>query len=470
MKKNIVILGAGPAGLTTGYELVHRDSDYSISIIERTPYVGGMCRTINANHFFFDIGGHRYFTTDKEIERWWMHFLPDEEFQVVQRSSHIIYQGAKFSYPISLSLQEMKILGYKTILKIALDYMKLKIKPKGIESLEDFYISRFGETLYHRFFETYTEKVCGEHPSMISPAWGNHRVGGLSISNILTNYRNKKELNSMDMRTTTNFFLYPKYGAGALWNNVSNEIVKAGGHIYFNDTVESVKFDGDTIKAVKCHSGQVLPVDYLVSSIPMRELISLIPNISPDIVGYGEALSYRDIVIVSFVFQFSCITGGLKESGELIHDQWLYIQDEGRKVSRIQLINNWSKDLIKESDYVGLCLEFYTSQNDEFDEFADLDWVSLALSELLNLGYIKDNSSPIEQVVFRQEKAYPCYSGAYKNISSIRQYIDSISNLVCIGRNGQHHYCNIDHVMETAFRAVNWIVDNCNKKTIWPMD
>lgn len=471
MKKNVFILGAGPAGLTAGYELIHRlSSNYSVTIIEKSPYVGGLCRTIETERFLFDIGGHRYFTSDKGIEEWWKRFFTEENFNVVQRSSHIVYQGKKFSYPIALSWQEMRTLGFQTVCNIAFDYIKTKLYPMSIDSLEDFYISHFGKKLYHMFFEAYTEKVCGLHPSSISPEWGYHRVGELSISKLLTNRFNNRKNKPSDMRTIADHFYYPKLGAGDLWERVSKEFVRLGGHLILNDSVQSFCSNENTIYSLKLHSGCELSADYVISSIPIHELLSLIPGVPRSIVAYGDALSYRDIVVVSLLFQYDSITGDLKSSGEIIPDQWLYIQDEDRKVSRIQLLNNWSKSLIKETVCVGLSLEFFTSQKDEFADLSDDDLIKLALSELLCLGYIEGGSLPIEQAVFRQEKAYPCYYGAYDNICDIRQYINTIRNLSCIGRNGQHHYSNVDHVMETAFRAVNWVTGKCEKESIWLLD
>lgn len=470
MKKNIIILGAGPAGLTAGYEIMYRmSSEYTATIIEKTPYAGGLCRTINVDRIAFDIGGHRYFTNEKEILSLWEYSLPEKHFTTVQRSSHIVYNEHMFRYPITLSVGEMKALGYIKMLHIIIDYIKEKIHQTTIGSLEEFYISRFGRELYHTFFETYTEKICGRHPSAISPEWGYHRVGKLSISTILLSILKAKKHMS-DMRTTTDLFYYPKYGSGELWNHVADEFIRLGGEIIYNESVAKIDCYDNSIHSITCNSGNIFKTDYLISSIPIRDLLQLIPSTPESIIKYGNMLSYRDITVVTFLFQFDSITGRLKKNGKLITDQWLYIQDKARLVSRIQLINNWSETLIKEKSCVGLSLEFFTSIGDAAGTYTDEEWINLSLSELLSLGYIKEETVPVDQAVCHQEKAYPCYYDGYKYIYEIQQYINAIDNMACIGRNGQHHYSNIDQVMINAFKAANWIAGDCEKKDIWSIN
>lgn len=468
MKKNVVILGAGPAGLTAGYEILRRmGSDYTVSIIEQRQCVGGLCRTVNTENFSFDIGGHRFFSNNNNIITWWEHFLQKDSFFDIHRSSHIIFNGQIIPYPIILSLREMKALGVYKMIRISLDYVKVKINPILIKSLEDFYISRFGKELYHTFFESYTEKVCGQHPSNISPEWGYQRVGNLSIAMLLFRNIHKCRRHYSITRSTIDHFYYPEHGAGELWNNVAKEIVRLGGHIITNRSILNIELFDNKIHSVKCNDGHVYPIDFLFSSIPIPDLLSHTSNIPSHEKAYANELSYRNITIVSFLFPFFNISDRLIGTGKLIPDQWLYIQDKERKVSRIQLINNWSKSLIKDNSCVGLSLEYYSSSNDEMSRLKDNDWINLALSDLYGLKFISEGTLPIDHIVYHHDKAYPCYYGGFKNIKALHQYLDTIINLACIGRNGQHHYSNMDHVMESAFRAVNWLAGNTDKKDIW---
>ena len=182
--KKIVIIGAGPAGLTAGVEILRKNSQYQVVILEESGFMGGISKTVNCDGNRMDMGGHRFFTKNNRVMDWWKDMLP-ADFLVRKRVSHIYYRKHFFDYPVKMNFTTIKNLGLVTMLQAGFSYLKSCVRKRKENSLEDFYIDRFGKKLYSIFFEGYTEKLWGRHPSQISPDWGAQRVKGLSVSAVI---------------------------------------------------------------------------------------------------------------------------------------------------------------------------------------------------------------------------------------------------------------------------------------------
>jgi protoporphyrinogen oxidase len=140
-------------------------------------------------------------------------------------------------------------------------------------------------------------------------------------------------------------------------------------------------------------------------------------------------------------------------------------------MGRIQIIDNWSPDLhTNDKDNLCIGVEYFCQKDDDLWKKSDPELVQLAMLELTQLHLLKPGQVPADTCVQRVEKAYPCYWGGYSEISSLRQYLDGFSNLICVGRNGQHRYNNLDHAMETAFFAVDYITGHGTKMSVWDVN
>ena len=212
-RQQVIIIGAGPAGLTAAYELLNKSKDYDIVILEESNTFGGISRTVNDKGNRMDMGGHRFFSKVPEVNEWWEKMLPtqgalpyddkklkrkstikkggpdpektDRVMLRRNRLSRIFFNQKFFDYPVSLKVSTIKNMGIGTTFVVGCSYMKSMIHKKPEKSLEDFCINRFGKKLYSMFFENYTENLWGRHPSEISPEWGAQRIKGLSIAIIL---------------------------------------------------------------------------------------------------------------------------------------------------------------------------------------------------------------------------------------------------------------------------------------------
>ncbi len=490
--KNIIIVGAGPAGLTAAYEL-SKNKDFNITVVERDIQVGGISKTVNYKNNRIDIGGHRFFSKSDVVMDWWKEMLPiqdgnnnpdeiDEVMLLRSRKSRILWMRKLFDYPLKLSLKTIFQLGLWRVFLIGTSYLMALAHPiRPEENLEQFFINRFGKRLYKQFFKDYTEKVWGVPCSQISAAWGAQRVKGISITKALIHAfkslfsRSKtKDVSQKNVETSLiESFLYPKFGPGQLWETVAKKCENQGVKIELNSEVEEIFCENGNVVSVKVRSndGSIkgLECDYFLSSIPIKELIQKLQGVEipQEVETISNGLCYRDFITVGLL----CDCLNLKETNnKLIKDNWIYIQESDVKVGRLQIFNNWSPYMVSDKSKVWIGLEYFCQEGDELWTMPDTDFINLAKSEMQLCNVIdKDNVS--DATVIRIQKAYPAYFGTYSNFDKVRRFLDTIKNLYCIGRNGQHRYNNMDHSMLSAIEAVKNINSNISDKSnIWAVN
>lgn len=466
--KKITIIGAGPAGLTAAYEILKKSDEYEITILEKTNRIGGIACTVCHNENYMDLGGHRFYSKCDFITKWWQ-TVPQVPLLNKKRKSEIYFNRNFFDYPIKLNYKNLSALGLKELMLIFIDYIKAQLVKKEENSLEDFYINRFGKRLYEIFFKDYTKKVWGISPDKISPDWGSQRVKGLNIFEVFKDCY-KSALNIKNTHNTQTSlideFYYPPYGPGQLWNAVAEEIIKMGGKIKFNCNVSRFQTEKNQIVEVSyVYAGMETyeQTEIIISSMPIKTLISGIESVPDAIRKVSNGLVYRDFITV----------GVLVNSMDIKTDDcWIYMQDKSVTMGRIQIFNNWSESLVRESGKtVWLGLEYFCSKGDHLWNKSDNEMAQLAADELVKAGIILDTHSILDTHTERLEKAYPAYFGTYENMHEIIQFLDSFDNLYCIGRNGQHRYNNMDHSMLTAFECVKNIIENNKcKDNIWKVN
>ena len=505
MKKEVVIIGAGPAGLTAAYELLTQSKDVNVTIVEESDAIGGISRTVNHNGNRMDIGGHRFFSKDENVMKWWTDMMPmqgapsyddkvlgrssvltpngpdpENEDRVMlnrQRISRIYYNHKFFDYPITMKPQTFINMGFAQTVKAGCSYMKSCISKKTEDCLENFYINRFGKVLYSMFFEGYTEKLWGRHPREISADWGSQRVKGLSIMGIIKNMFSKLNPNG-NKETETSLieqFLYPKFGPGQLWETVANEVQKMGGTIVFNTAAKTIHHEGNKVEYIICHNSQTgedvrYDGDVFLSSMPLRDLVlGMDAQLPADVLRVAEGLPYRDFVTVGLLVDRLNLKNEtkIKTLNDQIPDCWIYVQDTKVKLGRIQVFNNWSPYMVKDPQKtVWIGLEYFCAENDSFWNMDDAQCTKFAIDELVRMGIIDKDAKVLDSHREKVKKAYPAYFDTYDEIDKVVSFVNTIDNLYCIGRNGQHRYNNMDHSMLTAFETVNHIVGKTTDKSI----
>lgn len=478
-----VIIGGGPAGLTAARQLINSGAGITPIVIEAEDCVGGLCRTIVHNGLRMDIGGHRFFSKSDIVNDWWKSVLdydgnPETQDNVMMlrpRVSHIYFKRRFIDYPVTASRHTLRDIGLCNALRSACGYIAAKVHPRHPEtSLEDFYINRFGRPLYRMFFEDYTAKVWGIHPSEMNADWGSQRIKGLSINAVIRNMLTRRHGEHSHVETSLiDRFRYPKYGPGQLWDAVAQQVLQLGGTILTGQRVTAVNIDDSRhVHSVtvtdRDGNRQDIPCDYVLSSMP---LCNLVPNlrgidIPAEILKAATDLPYRDFITVGILVDRLAINA---PDGSLIPDTWIYIQDKDVRLGRLQIFNNWSPYLVP-SQCVWLGLEYFCAQGDELWSMTDDDFIRMAISELRHIGIIDMHTDIRDSIRIRISKAYPAYHGTYAAMPQIRDFLDSIKGLYCIGRNGQHRYNNMDHSMLTALAAVNAILGNGTTKEVWSIN
>ncbi len=504
-KKTVLIIGGGPAGLTAAYEFL-RQTDVIPLVVEQSEHLGGISRTEQIEGNRIDIGGHRFFSKSDRVMEWWQDFMPvqsdqdqvqisyhnkkrkidttrtadnpDNVMLIRKRKSRIYHNKQFFNYPISLSFDTLKKLGLLNTFHIGRSYLYSAAFPvRNVETLEDFFINRFGKRLYQTFFKDYTEKVWGVPCTKITAEWGAQRIKGLSVTKTLLDAAKKmvasksKKVDINQKKTETSlieYFLYPKYGPGQMWELVAERIEELGGMVLKQRKAVKLCGDGRSIQSVGVENiltGVVedIKVDYVLSSMPIKHLVKAFTHKVPKKVEkVATGLNYRDFITVGLL---------LDELIFDLDDTWIYIQESYVKVGRLQVFNNWSPHMVADAGKTWIGLEYFCTVGDDIWNLKDEELVQLALKELKILEFVKQDAVQRLSKVIRAPKAYPGYFGTYSEFSVVREYLDGFENLFLAGRNGLHKYNNQDHSMLTAMKVVELIKKGeTDKSPVWEIN
>ena len=492
--KKIIIIGAGPAGLTAAYALLQKNVKYEIVLLEAEKQVGGISKTINVAGNRMDLGGHRFFTKSNKVNALWEEWLPLDKNTIEnntvknnavmlkrRRISRIYYKNHFYDYPLKINGKTVKNIGYLQTMRAGCSYLASCIHKRKEDSLENFYCNRFGRVLYTMFFEGYTKKLWGRHPRDISADWGAQRVKGLSVYAIIKDIAKGitgKKNNASAETSLIEEFCYPPYGPGQLWDIVEDKI-KDSVCVEFGCVVTKIHFSTDRkincvtyLKEGKEYSEQA---DFVLSSMPLKDLVAgfTIP-IPKDIDRIAKGLPYRDFITIGLLVPSLKVVNQNKKDTYVnpIHDCWIYVQDSGVKLGRIQIFNNWSPYMVKDNENTTfLGLEYFCTEKDEFWNQSEEECVKYAVNDLEKIGILEEDCDVLLAHREKVKKAYPAYFDTYQEMDRLVTYLDGIENLYCIGRNGQHRYNNMDHSMLTALEAVENIVSGRkDKANIWEIN
>lgn len=485
-RKIAVIAGAGPAGLTAAYELL-KNTDIHPIVLEATDAIGGISQTVNYKGNRMDIGGHRFFSKSEEVMNWWQNIMPmadpdktDRTMLTRNRVSRIFFLRKFFDYPISMKKETFLNMGFCNMMKAGFGYLWSCVHKLPETSLENFYINRFGRPLYEMFFEGYTEKVWGVHPSKLGADWGSQRVKGLSILSVLKDMFQKafgtKKDNQHVETSLIEQFIYPKYGPGQLWETVASDVKQMGGEVLMQHEVIGVNIEDDKVVSVvaKTTTGEevVFPCDYFFSTMPIKDLVPAIKGIDvPEQVReIATSLPYRDFITVGLCVKEMQIKNqtAIQTYKNRVPDTWIYIQERDVRIGRLQVFNNWSPYLVKDyENTMWIGLEYFCTEGDTFWNMSKDEFIQMAIDELVKIDIIR-KEDVLDACHVKIKKAYPSYHGTYYQLDEVKTFLDTIPNLYCLGRNGQHRYNNMDHSMMTAIECVRNIKNGvASKENIW---
>ncbi len=448
-RPEVVVIGAGPAGLTAAYELAKRD--LLATVLEADSVVGGISRTVERDGWRFDIGGHRFFTKVAAVEALWHEILPDDDFLMRPRMSRIYYNGKFFDYPLKAS-NALGNLGPVEALRCVLSYLWVRLRPPRDQSnFEGWVAARFGWRLYRIFFKTYTEKLWGIPATEIQADWAAQRIKNLSLAKAVANAVLPRRKPTA-VTSLIEEFQYPKYGPGMMWERCRDLVEAAGTKVHFGAAVTRIGHEGGRAVSVTAASDgaeTTYPASEVISSMPIGALLAAMdPPVPPDVRRAADGLQYRDFLTVALVVPGSA---GFP-------DNWIYVHSPAVRLGRIQNFGSWSPYLVQEGRTC-LGLEYFVFEGDELWCASDDDLVALGTRELATLGLLDPGAVEAGYVV-RMPKAYPTYDDAYRyNVDVLRGWLEANTpNVHPVGRNGMHRYNNQDHSMYTAMLTVENIL------------
>ena len=443
-RKPYIVIGGGPAGLTAGYLLAK--AGRRVIVFEADEQVGGIAKTVvDPYGYRFDLGGHRFFTKNKEVNDLWLEIMGDE-FLLRPRMSRIYWRGRYLDYPLQ-GMDVVKKLGPIELLLCGVSYLVAAVKPKGREdNLEQWVSNRFGKRLYGHFFKSYTEKVWGVPATEVRSEWAAQRIKGLSFFSaakaaFFGNKGNK-------IKSLIDKFQYPRYGPGQMWERMTARIEEMGGEVRLNTPVEKIELEGEKVKAIHAGGERIEP-RAVISSLPLKDTVRMADPAPPaEVLEAGSDLRYRDFLTVALVL----------DGEDLFPDNWIYIHEPDVEVGRIQNFRSWSPWMVPDPDTACVGMEYFCFRGDRLWNMADEDLVALATKELEQLGLAKPGQVRRGYAV-RVPLAYPMYDESYaEQVAKIREWLDPIQGLTQVGRNGLHRYNNSDHSMLSAMRAVDNLI------------
>ncbi|WP_375237855.1 FAD-dependent oxidoreductase [Aurantibacter sp.] len=428
----VIIIGAGPAGLSCGYKLAKEN--VNVEIFEASPYVGGMSRSFDLWGQRVDLGPHRFFSKEKHINDFFTTLIKDD-YTLVNRLTRIYYKNTFFNYPIKL-FNVLRNLSIFTIFQILWDYAKVRLVPiKNPDTFEKWVSNRFGTKLYEIFFKHYSEKLWGIPCSKIDADWAAQRIKSLSLfeavkSAFFGNIGNKH-------KTLIDQFAYPNYGTGTLYERAANYITEHNGQINLNKKVSNVIQDanGKAI-GIELTDGTQVFADVVISTMPLTLLLKGLQNVPTQITKAVNKLYFRNTILVYLEV----------DALDLFKDNWIYVHSPEVKHGRITNFRNWSPTLNKDKDTTILCMEFWAFNEDEIWTDKDENISELAIKEIKTLNLIPKETKFLNSKIIRVPRCYPVYETGYqKPLKEVESYLDTIENLIPIGRYGSFKYNNQDH-------------------------
>lgn len=459
MNKKVIIIGAGPAGLTSG--LILARNGFAVQIYEADPqYVGGLSKTVQHKGFRIDIGGHRLYSKDKNVQKFWQEILK-ENLLTRKRVSRIFYKKKFLKYPLK-PLDILLNVNLFESLSFLFSYIKSRFTfNKKLHNFENWIISNFGEELYEAFFKGYTEKVWGMDCRDISSDWAVQRINNLNIGTLIKSFvLDCFGMKDQNIKSLIDQFEYPIHGPGMLWETVREEIENLGGQVILGKKVLKSYFDDVSSQwSIHLSDGtQSICAEHLINTAPLKEFILGIQSEKVDTIRKDlNDFRHRAFITIAIMFK----------GQNTFPDNWLYINDNKVKVGRIQNFGNWSPHMVPGPDYVCYGMEYFCEKGDELWSKTDTDFFEMALKELdiLQLPYTNEE---LDFKVIRCPNAYPVYDLKYaERLLRIKNFTDLFPNLHLIGRSGLHRYNNQDHSIKTAMIVCENILLNEKRFDPW---
>jgi len=452
----VAVIGAGPAGITAAYQVakeINNGKVIELDVYEAGEQVGGLAKSIHIWNQKVDMGPHRFFSHDKQVNQLWLEVV-GRNYKMVNRKTRIYYKNKFFDYPLKPA-NALHNLGLLEASRCMLSYMKEKILPtKDKGTFESWVVRRFGKRLYQIFFKTYSEKLWGIKCTELDSDFASQRIKRLSLYEAVKNALIKGRGNVH--KTLVDQFAYPTGGTGFVYESMASAILKNGGKIFLQTKVEKVLTEAEKATGIQLENGETRYYDQIISTMPISLLVSRLPEVPDNIKHLAESLKFRNTILVYLLVRHQ----------DLFPDQWLYIHSDDLQMGRMTNFRNWIPELYGEEKNTILCLEYWCNFEDPFWHQDDQEIIKLAATELISTGLIHQ-AEISEGHVLRIPRCYPVYFRNYKKIMTpIQEFLDQIDGLQVIGRYGSYKYNNQDHSIFMGILAAENILTE-KKNDLW---
>ncbi len=445
--KRVVVLGAGPTGLSAAWKLSEKRVD--VKVIEAQPHIGGLSYTISRGGCLFDFGPHRFHTDNPalltEIER-----LMGGSMPVRTRKTRVYFRGKYYDYPLSAGNLLSSLspwLGFTCFVDFVATWMRNRMNPASDDSFEAWVVNRFGRRLYDVYFGPYTAKVWGRDPSKLSASWAAQRVAVVDLWDlVLRVLKIRRGYNHFHHSPYKMDFYYPKEGVGRIYQRMAEEITRNGGTIYLNSMVREVIWDGNQVQAVVVEREgrwEKIGGDAFVSTIPIPDLVrALRPPQPTDVLAAADSLRFRGMIFLFLTIDKESVTD----------DHWIYFPGAHLIFNRISEMKNFSPDAAPVGK-TSLCVEISCDVGDEIWNAPEEELYRRSVDGLVDAGLIRANQV-LDHFSARSMHAYPNYDLNFEvNLGKLAYYLSGLNNLILCGRQGLFRYVNQDHAIEMGFCA-----------------
>ncbi len=446
-----LIIGAGPAGLTCAYTL--SQAGKPVTIIEASPFVGGMARSFKLWGHIVDHGPHRFFSSHPKVLKVWDEII-GTDYETISRKTRIYFHGKFFSYPLK-TREILSKLGPGYALLATISYIKAKLlkRKNSAASFENWVVGNFGRHLFETFFKDYSEKLWGLKCHELDQEFAAQRIKKLNFLEVLISTFGKNR-----HRSLTDQFQYPLQGNGEVYEKMREKIMAAEGSLRVSETVQKIILADNVVKGVVTRSGELINCRNLVSSMPLTLLAEALDP--PQVVRQAiQNLEYRNTILVYLKVNRS----------DLFPDQWLYIQSPDLLAGRVTNYRNWSSKLPGDSENSVLSVEYWCSDHESMWTTNDEELINLATQELIKANLINQGNVCGGHVV-RLRRSYPVYRLGYrKHLKVVSDFIDQFKGIYAIGRYGAFKYNNQDHSILMGLQAAE-IIQGAKDTSLWQIN
>jgi protoporphyrinogen oxidase len=489
-KPKVVILGAGPAGMSAAWRL--SKLGYPVTVLERDGAVGGMGRTIKVGDYSVDFGPHTFHIREtpesKEILKTITPFFGESPLTLV-RGTRVLLRGKEYVYPLEM-LQVLFGVSPLLSARILIDYSIATLKSlfapaRKEDSFEEWGVRNLGRTLYDLCFGIYSARVWGLPTSQISSKQA-QRVAKLNLKNIILRTLGIKA----DPTTYFTKYFYPRAGISQLYEGMAAEVRAAGNQVLLNSPAIRVECVGDKVSRVfykadgdpstlrepqgrpeqgrgTTSSGsaravsrahQSIDCDILLSTLPLPSLVNMVsPALPQPVIDHAAKLRYRSLKLIYIALK----------RPQLTDYHWVYLLDEQYRVNRMSEQKNVSPEMVPK-DRTILCIELSLWKDEPLWQSSDEEIYRLALRDLMKMGYGVTESEVDAYYVTDIPTAYPVYELNFEDhLIPVLEGVHAMRNVMTLGRHGLFLNNSMDDNVGLGFQVADHIEQKGADGRVW---